>query len=168
VVPEGFVFAVKASRYITHMKKLKDPEKPLATFLRTVTVLGDKLGPILFQLPPRWRFNPERLEDFLGSLSPDYRYTFEFRDTSWFNDETHSLLAEHDLSKLPGIGKDRAGKIKEIVETGTLKQLKEIEGRTSSELSKLMKVEGLGPKRSSRNCWPGDDVVYCYYGRERI
>jgi len=94
-VPEVFVFAVKASRYITHLKKLKDPEKPLSTFLKTVTVLGDKLGPILFQLPPRWRFNLERLEEFLGSLSPDYRYAFEFRDTSWFNDVTRSLLAEH-------------------------------------------------------------------------
>ena len=94
-VPEGFVFSVKASRYITHMKKLKDPEKPLSTFLKTVAVLGEKLGPILFQLPPRWRFNPERLEHFLGSLPPDYRYAFEFRDTSWFNHETTSLLVEN-------------------------------------------------------------------------
>jgi len=94
-VPDGFVFAVKASRYITHMKKLKDPEKPIATFINTVKVMGDKLGPILFQLPPRWRFNQERLEGFLASLPTDYRYAFEFRDTSWFNDKTRCLLAEN-------------------------------------------------------------------------
>jgi len=60
---------------------------------------------------------------------------------------SHMVRDEHDLSKLPGIGKDLAGKIKEIVETGTLKQLEELEGRTSSELTKLMKMEGLGPKK---------------------
>jgi uncharacterized protein YecE (DUF72 family) len=97
-VPEGFIFSVKASRYITHMKKLKDPEKPVSVFLRAVTVLGDKLGPILFQLPPHWRFNPERLDDFLGLLVPDYQYAFEFRDATWFNDETYSILAENEAA----------------------------------------------------------------------
>ena len=60
-VPGGFVFAVKASRYITHMKKLRDPQRTLKKFIGLVDVLGDKLGPILFQLPPRWRINAERL-----------------------------------------------------------------------------------------------------------
>lgn len=67
-VPSGFLFAVKASRYITHMKKLKDAEAALTTFLNRVDVLGDELGPILFQPPPRWRFNPDRFYDFLEAL----------------------------------------------------------------------------------------------------
>jgi len=91
-VPEGFKFAVKASRYITHMKKLKDPKEPLNTFLNRVDVLGDKLGPILFQLPPRWRFNPDRFYDFLEVLPGDHRYAFEFRDTSWMNPAVYEAM----------------------------------------------------------------------------
>jgi hypothetical protein len=94
-VPQGFVFAVKGSRFITHMKKLKDPARSLAPFLARVAGLGEKLGPILFQLPPRWRFNPARLAGFLAALPGAYRYTLELRDQSWINDEALDLLARH-------------------------------------------------------------------------
>jgi len=93
-VPDDFLFAVKASRYITHMKKLKEPRESLARFLDAVRVLEDKLGPILFQLPPRWHFNGDRLASFLDLLPDDLRYTFEFRDESWVNEETYKLLRE--------------------------------------------------------------------------
>ena len=93
--PAGFVFSVKASRYITHMKKLNDPRQSLRILLERITVLGDKLGPILFQLPPRWRYNHERLSRFLDSLSKEFRYAFEFRDQSWLNDESYGLLSRH-------------------------------------------------------------------------
>ena len=93
-VPDGFIFSVKASRYITHMKKLKDPEQPILTFIGRVKELGDKLGPILFQLPPRWHVNLERLKSFLNALPVDYRYAFEFRDPSWFGEQTEAALAE--------------------------------------------------------------------------
>src|SRR5215217_2193905 len=86
-VPEGFVFSVKASRYLTHMKKLKDPREPLGRLLDRVSVLGTRLGPILFQLPPRWRANPERLQGLLEILPENHRYAFEFRDPSWFDDK---------------------------------------------------------------------------------
>ena len=91
-VPIGFVFAVKASRYITHMKKLKDPEEPVVSFVSRVSALGDRLGPILFQLPPRWKCNPDRLEEFLAQLPQGRRYVFEFRDTSWFSEDVYRLL----------------------------------------------------------------------------
>ena len=94
-VPAGFLFAAKASRYITHMKKLKDPQQGVAAFLGRITRLGDKLGPILFQLPPRWRCNPERLESLLEILDPEHRYAFEFRDPSWINEEVLELLRRH-------------------------------------------------------------------------
>jgi uncharacterized protein YecE (DUF72 family) len=94
-VPAGFVFSVKASRYITHMKKLKDPEESLTNLLGRIKVLEDKLGPVLFQLPPNWNFNFERLDSFLGSLPPDYRYAFEFRDQSWLNPQAYEALAKH-------------------------------------------------------------------------
>ena len=94
-VPEGFVFAAKASRFITHMKKLKDPEKILPAFLDRMKNLENNLGPILFQLPPYWKLNPERLGFFLEKLPKNYRYSFEFRDSSWFQDAIYQALADH-------------------------------------------------------------------------
>lgn len=94
-VPPGFIFAVKASRFITHMKKLKEPERTLPTFMERVEALEDKLGPILFQLPPYWSRNTERLESFLTALPKGYRYAFEFRDESWFHPETYEALRKY-------------------------------------------------------------------------
>lgn len=94
-VPSGFIFAVKASRFITHMKKLKDPETALTAFMERTSGLQDKLGPILFQLPPNWQRNLERLRLFLSALPGGYRYAFEFRDPSWFHPEVYQTLAEH-------------------------------------------------------------------------
>jgi uncharacterized protein YecE (DUF72 family) len=93
--PSDFLFTAKASRYITHMKKLTDTVQGVSTFLRRIRLLGDKLGPILFQLPPRWRFNKQRLAAFLDALSGEFRYAFEFRDRSWLNEETSELLSMH-------------------------------------------------------------------------
>ena len=93
-VPDSFIFSVKASRYITHMKKLKDPEQPLANFFTGIKELGEKLGPILFQLPPRWHLNIERLRGFLRALPEGHRYAFEFRDESWFEKQTEEALRD--------------------------------------------------------------------------
>lgn len=93
VTPPDFVFAVKASRYLTHIKKLKDPESPLHKFLPRVAHLGSKLGPVLFQLPPRWTLNYERLEALLRVLPKSLRFVFEFRDPSWIKPEVNELLA---------------------------------------------------------------------------
>lgn len=97
-VPSGFMFAVKASRYITHMKKLAEPRRSLKPFLDRVTILGDKLGPILFQLPPRWHVDVKRLAVFLKALSREHRYAMEFRDSSWFDPQVYELLAAHDVA----------------------------------------------------------------------
>jgi uncharacterized protein YecE (DUF72 family) len=93
--PEDFLFAVKASRLITHMKKLKDAGQALSMFLKSSAELGHKLGPLLFQLPPRWRCNPERLASFLDTLPEGLRVAFEFRDASWHCDEIYALLERH-------------------------------------------------------------------------
>ncbi len=93
-----FRFAVKASRYITHMKKLKDPEKGVSNFLKNAGYLGNKLGPILFQLPPNWKCNLERLTAFLEFLPKKYRYTFEFRDHRWINDRTVHMLEKNNVA----------------------------------------------------------------------
>jgi uncharacterized protein YecE (DUF72 family) len=93
-VKKPFLFTVKASRYITHMKKLKDPPETLPAFLKAITVLKKNLGPVLFQLPPRWRIDTGRLREFLQSLPGKFRYAFEFRDPSWFDDRVYQALGE--------------------------------------------------------------------------
>jgi uncharacterized protein YecE (DUF72 family) len=94
-VPDDFLFSVKASRYITHMKKLRDPQESIEKFFRNASLLAHKLGPILFQLPPRWRVNPLRLESFLDVLPAGHRYAFEFRDESWFCDAVYRILSRY-------------------------------------------------------------------------
>jgi uncharacterized protein YecE (DUF72 family) len=96
--PPGFVFAAKGSRFITHMKKLKDPETSIQRYFEPIELLGDKLGPIVFQLPPRWHLNLDRLADFLKAPPKRWRYAFEFRDESWFDPHTYELLAEHQAA----------------------------------------------------------------------
>jgi uncharacterized protein YecE (DUF72 family) len=97
-VPRDFRFAVKASRFITHNKKLNDPENVLKTFLPRAEALGAKLGPVLFQLPPRWKLNLERLHSFLIALPRRHRYTIEFRETSWNVPEVYELLRTHNAA----------------------------------------------------------------------
>ncbi|MGE5648136.1 MAG: DUF72 domain-containing protein [Acidobacteriota bacterium] len=94
-VPAGFLFAMKASRYITHMKKLKDAGDSFRKFFDAAAVLGKKLGPILFQLPPHWGPDPSRLDEFLSGLPRRLRYAFELRDPSWFNPEIEAILRKH-------------------------------------------------------------------------
>jgi uncharacterized protein YecE (DUF72 family) len=96
--PDDFTFAVKANQYITHFKKLKDPAEPVQNLYRTVEPLGEKLGPILFQCPPNWHQNLERLHAFLEVLDDEHRHVFEFRDPTWLNDGTTEALAAHDAA----------------------------------------------------------------------
>ena len=93
--PPGFLYAVKASRFLTHRKKLKDPAQPLDTLLDRARQLGPHLGPLLYQLPPRWRCDLDRLAAFLRLLPPDLTHVFEFRDPSWYNPAVRDLLAGH-------------------------------------------------------------------------
>ena len=92
---KDFIFSVKGSRYITHLKKLKDPGESISNFMENIKGLNGNLGPILFQLPPKWNCNEERLEEFLKELPVSHRYTFEFRDTSWYNEKVFRLLQKY-------------------------------------------------------------------------
>lgn len=96
--PKRFGFACKASRYLTHMKKLKDHGQGLRRFFSAIAPLADKLGPVLFQLPGKWNVDAPRLRSFLEALPPEHRYTFEFRDPSWFTGEVRGLLEEHGVA----------------------------------------------------------------------
>jgi NAD(P)-dependent dehydrogenase (short-subunit alcohol dehydrogenase family)/uncharacterized protein YecE (DUF72 family) len=96
--PRNFIFAVKASRFLTHNKKLKDPENALENFLPRAEELREKLGPILFQLPPKRRCNARRLEEFLQALPKTHRYAFEFREASWHCTEVLDVLRRHNAA----------------------------------------------------------------------
>ena len=116
--PSRFLYAVKASRFLTHMKKLKDPDDPLDRFFSAARELGPRLGPVLYQLPPRWPLNLERLETFLraldrqtrtlrtSSFTTRLRHAVEVREPSWYDPRVYDLLVRHRvalcLHDLPG------------------------------------------------------------------
>jgi uncharacterized protein YecE (DUF72 family) len=97
-VPAGFTFALKAPQRITHIKRLKDVGDTALTFLRIAKGLGEKLGPLLFQLPPNMKKDVPRLEAFLASLPSGLHIAFEFRHASWFDEETYDTLRTHRVA----------------------------------------------------------------------
>ena len=94
-VPDTFRFSIKASRRITHFKRLKETDEVLEYMLSAVGVLGDRLGVVLFQLPPNFKKDMDRLGPFLEMIPEDVRAAFEFRNASWFDDEVHEALRAH-------------------------------------------------------------------------
>jgi uncharacterized protein YecE (DUF72 family) len=109
--PSRFLYAVKASRFLTHMKKLKDPDDPLRLFFDRARYLGPHLGPILYQLPPNLAINLERLEIFLEAIHRVWAdlpvgrpktarpsHTIEFRHSSWYDDRVYDLLRRHRVA----------------------------------------------------------------------
>ena len=93
-----FLYAVKASRFLTHMKKLKDPDEPIARFFERARYLGPTLGPILYQLPPNFPLNLERFETFLAKLPRAHQHTVEFRETSWYDERVYELLRRYGVA----------------------------------------------------------------------
>jgi uncharacterized protein YecE (DUF72 family) len=105
LTPKNFIYAVKVSRYITHIKKLKDVSEELTRFIGLAALLGRKLGPILYQLPPSLHKDLDRLESFIKLLPKGKIAVFEFRHESWYREDTYKLLDKfgvgfciHDLS----------------------------------------------------------------------
>lgn len=96
--PRRFRFAVKANRFITHMKKLKDPADTLPPFVAVLHEFADRLGPVLIQLPPHWRRDCARLAAFLDAWPRRLRVAFEFRDETWLDDRVYKMLHDHDAA----------------------------------------------------------------------
>jgi uncharacterized protein YecE (DUF72 family) len=93
--PDDFVFAFKLGKFATHRKKLREPEWWMPNHLDRAERLGAKLGPTLIQLPPRWRRNATRLDEFLSMAPTSMRWAVEVRDPSWLHDETYEVLRRH-------------------------------------------------------------------------
>jgi uncharacterized protein YecE (DUF72 family) len=96
--PDDFTFALKASQKITHFQRLKQVEDPVRYFCDTARLLGGKLGPLLFQLPPNFKKDMERLGGVLDLLPPDLRVAFEFRHPTWFDEEVYGLLRRRHVA----------------------------------------------------------------------
>jgi uncharacterized protein YecE (DUF72 family) len=97
-VPERFVFCPKISRYLSHMKKLKEPAEPVERFMEAARGLGAKFGPALLQLPGNFKAQPERLAETLALFPADVRVAVELRHESWFTDEVRGLLERHNAA----------------------------------------------------------------------
>jgi uncharacterized protein YecE (DUF72 family) len=97
-VPDEFVYVIKANRFITHMKKLRDPAESVGLFLDHAALLRHKLGAILFQLPPSLNKDYALLENFLKQLPKRYRYVFEFRNAGWYQSDIYHLLEDHNCA----------------------------------------------------------------------
>jgi uncharacterized protein YecE (DUF72 family) len=96
--PSGFLYAIKASRFLTHMKKLNDPSEPLHRLFQRARMLRQTLGPVLYQLPPRWTVDRQRLATFLRALPARKKHAIEFRDRSWYRDDVFALLERHGVA----------------------------------------------------------------------
>lgn len=121
-VPETFTFVLKASRRITHDKRLVDVAEETGYFLKTATVLGGRLGPTLFQLPPNFKKDVERLRTFLALVPRRWRAALEFRHPSWFDDDVFAALQEHNAALcIAHTGEDTDAPFKSTADWGYLR-----------------------------------------------
>jgi uncharacterized protein YecE (DUF72 family) len=93
--PPDFTFAIKVSRYITHIRRLKNTDEAMENFITRAKILGEKLGPLLYQLPPNMHRNDETLASFLSSLPQEFKHVIEFRHQSWLEKEGFEILRQH-------------------------------------------------------------------------
>lgn len=96
--PDGFLWAVKANRFITHVRKLRNTQESLAIFFESLQPLSEKLGPVLFQLPPSLTFDPEVFAAFCGQLPQDKKIVIEARHASWLEKEPQAALKRHNIA----------------------------------------------------------------------
>jgi uncharacterized protein YecE (DUF72 family) len=126
--PEGFLVAVKVSRYLTHIKRLQDPEEPVARLLDRAQGLGDRLGPFLLQLPPTLQASPDRLDACLAAFPAGARVAVEPRHESWWTDEVNDVLTRHNAALCWA---DRQGPITPLWVTADWGYLRLHEGRAT-------------------------------------
>jgi uncharacterized protein YecE (DUF72 family) len=138
-VPDGFVWVVKASRYITHIRRLRNARDSVALFWSRASRLGPKLGPILYQLPPNFRADLPILEEFLLLLPAASRSAFEFRDASWETDEVYRAL---DAAGVAWVVPDRPGQQAPVLVTGGWSYLRFHQGALTHPAYGRRKLEG--------------------------
>ena len=159
--PSGFIFSVKASRYITHIKKMKEVEEPLNRFYEVARELEDRLGPLLFQFPPQLKFNREIFSSFVELLSSDFRYVFEFRNESFFAEEVYEILKEKDIclcfSDTPSFP------YQEVVTSSFIYLRLHGHGSLYTDFYSEEELKEWGAKI---RFWLGERDVYCYFDND--
>jgi uncharacterized protein YecE (DUF72 family) len=120
-VPGDFVFAVKASRYLTHYRRLRDPEEPVERLLGAISGLGDKTGPVLLQLPPDLRADVAALERVFEAFAGRVRLACEFRHESWHTEDVYGLLRDRDVALCLADRRNRHGPVVRTASWGFLR-----------------------------------------------
>ena len=160
--PDGFTFAVKASRYLTHVRRLRDPGPPVERLLTAATGLGPKLGPVLVQLPPTLAADRGLLDAALDAFPTDVRVAFEPRHDSWDTDEVAGVLAAHDAARCWW---DRRGAHGPLVRTASWCYLRLHEGRASPAPGYGRRALGTWAERLAEG-WGDDADGYVYLNND--
>jgi len=164
--PDGFVMAVKASRYLTHVRRLRDPAEPVGRLLRAAAGLGDRLGPVLLQLPPNLPADARALEDCLREFArfPGTRVAVEFRHPSWWTEETRQALERHGAALCWA---DRAGHpVTPLWRTADWGYLRFHEGAAQPWPRYDAPVLRSWVQRIAR-AWRGDADVFVYFNNDQ-
>ncbi len=160
--PDDFVMAVKASRYLTHIRRLRDPEEPVRLFLDRAASLGAKLGPVLLQLPPSLQADAAALDRTLGLFPPSIRVAVEFRHRSWFVDEVRDLLRGHRAVLCLA---DRRGPVSPVWRTADWTYLRFHEGRAEPRPCYGPQALDSWATRLAEQWRPSEDV-YVYFNND--
>lgn len=160
--PDDFVIAVKASRYLTHILRLSEPEEPVRLLVERASRLGTKLGPILLQLPPSMRIELDRLERTLDAFPPDWRVAVEFRHASWFTEEVRQVLTERRVALCLA---DRWGPVSPIWRTADWTYLRFHSGRASPLPCYGRQALATWVERLGAN-WTSGEEVFVYFNND--
>jgi len=162
--PAGFVMAVKASRYLTHVRRLREPAEPVRRMLDAFAGLGDKLGPVLIQLPPRMRADPELLDQVLSHFPPGVRVAVEPRDASWWTDGIREVLTARGAALCWA---DRAGEpVTPLWRTAGWGYLRFHEG-TADPWPRYPDQALRAWAERAAGAWPDPAPVYAYFNNDQ-
>ncbi len=160
--PLDFVMAVKMSRYLTHVLRLRDPDQPVERFVDRVAGLGSKLGPVLLQLPPNLAADTARLDRVLDRIPPAIRVAVEFRHASWWTDETRRLLARRGAALCLA---DRRGPVSPLWRTADWTYVRFHEGRAAPRPCYGSAALAAWAERLA-GLWRPDEDVYVYFNND--
>jgi uncharacterized protein YecE (DUF72 family) len=161
--PHDFLMTVKVSRYLTHIRRLREPREPVERFMSRIEGLGDKLGPVLLQLPPQFHENAERLDRTLAQFPSRVRVAVEFRHQSWYTTEIRALLERHRAALCLA---DRRGPLTPIWRTADWTYLRFHEGRARPEPS-YGRVALDSWARRLADAWDSAEDSYVFFNNDQ-